>query len=695
MGASLDVILRGTGISNEALAGVGLQFPTATQLPTSKPATSPAACQRHGMPLLHDEPSAPVAAALPPLAAEVIASAGRGWRLFPVKAGQKAPPSLTDWPVKATCDTNCLEGWARKFPGANWALACGPDSGVYVLDIDGPDGQSSVAAWERRGWKLPVTRTHKTPRGLHLLFKWPVGFAFTISAGKLGAGLDERGDHGYILIPPSLHPSGHRYICEDESGPLADVPQWLIDLHHQRPAQPVATANGEAVSKGNRTNTLVSLAGTMNKRGMSLEAITAALNVVNSEKCDPPLPEAKVKNIAADIAKRYPAGAAQAGNGLKLTALGELLSRPVVPVDYVWQERLVSGCVSIVASKPKVGKSTLARNLALSIARGEPFLGWPVKRGPVLYLALEERGEDVAADFRAMGADGSEDIQIADSATVLDVVSILQDKRPVLVVVDPLFLLVRIQDANAYAETYQALGPLIDVARQTGTHILCLHHSSKLAKAEAIDTPIGSTALGGAVSTLLAMRRTESYRTICSVQRIGKDLPETVLQFDAATKRLSLGGSREGVEVANVGAAIMEALADKSLTEPEIGDVVEGKNTLKRKALRELTGQGKIARSGSGKRGDPYLYGKGSTLVPTPIEKTGYKKPLEGVSEALNREEKKVVPVFHNSMGYKGTSNSNDPEKVVNIEEKLVPAYMGIPLNSEKPGTSNLAEIRI
>ncbi len=53
---------------------------------------------------------------------------------------------------------------------------------------------------------------------------------------------------------------------------------------------------------------LVSLAGTMQRRGMSLEAIEAALLAENAAKCDPPLPEAKVRTIAADIVKRYPAG---------------------------------------------------------------------------------------------------------------------------------------------------------------------------------------------------------------------------------------------------------------------------------------------------------------------------------------------------------------------------------------------------
>jgi hypothetical protein len=380
-------------------------------------------------------------------------------------------------------------------------------------------------------------------------------------------------------------------------------------------------------------------------------------------------------------------------DGLKLVGLGELLSRPVVPVDYVLQGRLAAGSVSIIASKPKCGKSTLARNLALAVARGESFLGWPVKHGAVLYLALEERAEDVVADFRAMGATGSEDIQIADAGTIPNVLAILQDKKPVLLVVDPLFRLVRIQDGNAYAETYSALGPLIDIARQTGTHILCLHHSSKLAKAEAIDAPIGSTALGGAVSTLMVMRRTESYRTLQTVQRIGTDLPETVLRFDPVTRLLSLGGLREGFEVANVSGAILRALADKSMTEPEIDDAIEGRTTVKRRALRELTGNGRIARSGRGKRGDPFRYEKASSLVPVPMEETGNKIPNEDASEEQSGDEKKVVPAIRNIDGNKGTSNSSPIEQCVNTDELLVPAKTGTPLNSEKPGTSFLEEV--
>jgi hypothetical protein len=606
------------------------------------------------------------------LPAAIIEAARRGWRLFPVESRGKLP-MVKEWQRVATCDLAQLEAWAVQFPGCNWGLATGTASGLVVIDIDGAEGRASVADLERQALTLPATVTVTTGRtdgGEHHYFRMPSGVDIrNDQSGRIGPHIDVRGTGGFVVFPPSIHASGKQYRFFDPDTPIADAPAWIVERLTTRQTMPTtsAQASPQGVGQGSRTNTLVSLAATMHKRGITPEAIEAALLAENTTKCNPPLPEAKVRAIARDIPKRYPNAPKE--SGLKLVGLGDLLSRPVVPVDWILRGRLAAGSVSIVVSKPKVGKSTLARNLALAIARGEPFLGWPVKHGTVLYLALEERSEDVAADFRAMGADGSEDILLADAGTALDVVTILRERKPVLLVVDPLFRLLSVRDEKAYAEMYGALGPLIDIARQTGTHILCLHHSSKLAKTEAIDAPIGSTALGGAVSTLLVMKRTETYRTVQTVQRIGEDLPETVLQFDAATKRLSLGGSRENAEVQDVATKILACLDTARLTEPEINGVIEGRNSCKRRALRKLTEQGKIVRAGAGKRGDPYHYGKACTLVPAPMENIGDKKLPDVTAE----EQEKVVPILHTYMGDKSTRNANNPEEGANVDEKLVP----------------------
>jgi hypothetical protein len=314
---------------------------------------------------------------------------------------------------------------------------------------------------------------------------------------------------------------------------------------------------------------------------------------------------------------------------IHLTTLKDLLSNRTEETEWLWEDRLVVGSLSICAAKPKVGKSTLARNLALAVARGELFLRGSVKKGPVVYLALEERAEDLAADFRTMGADGGEDIAFADRGLMQNVIEMVRERKPVLLVIDPLFRLVRVKDEKGYAELYNALGPLIDVGRETGTHILCLHHSSKLPRSDAIDSPIGSTALGGAVSTLLIMRRTDSYRTLQTVQRIGEDLREVVLEFDPDTKILSLGGDRKNAEVAELEKRIMDFLSsqNRSLTEPEINAGVAGRNEHKRRAIRKLTDQDLVVRIGTGRRNDPFHYRIACILVPDSVEESRDHKP--------------------------------------------------------------------
>jgi hypothetical protein len=138
---------------------------------------------------------------------------------------------------------------------------------------------------------------------------------------------------------------------------------------------------------------------------------------------------------------------------------------------------------------------------------------------------------------------------------------------------------------------------------------MLLHHSGKGMKADAIDSPLGSTAIGGAVCTLVVLKRTESYRTVQTVQRVPSDLPETVVEFDAETRRLSLGAEKAQADIQTIQLDIMAYLqTEDAKTELEIDEHVEGKTGVKRKALRALVEQGRGTREGIGRKGDPFLY---------------------------------------------------------------------------------------
>ena len=157
--------------------------------------------------------------------------AARGWLLFPCRPCDKRP-ILKDWPSRATTIAGTIVGWWRQWPTANLAIATGPASGIFVLDVDrhSADGNATLAELEARHGGLPETIMQRTGGGgLQLFFHWPHGHDIRNSAGRLGPGLDIRGDGGYALVPPSVHPSGrpYRWKC---STPLAVAPPWLLDL---------------------------------------------------------------------------------------------------------------------------------------------------------------------------------------------------------------------------------------------------------------------------------------------------------------------------------------------------------------------------------------------------------------------------------------------------------------------------------
>ena len=75
-----------------------------------------------------------------------------------------------------------------------------------------------------------------------------------------------------------------------------------------------------------------------------------------------------------------------------------LLAEEPKPIPWIWEHFLPEGALVLLVSFMKVGKSTLAYPLAIAIAQGKPFLGYPTKQGGVLILAVEEHPGEAAVD---------------------------------------------------------------------------------------------------------------------------------------------------------------------------------------------------------------------------------------------------------------------------------------------------------
>jgi len=311
---------------------------------------------------------------------------------------------------------------------------------------------------------------------------------------------------------------------------------------------------------------------------------------------------------------------------LQLISLGDLLKEPEEAIQSIVDRMLPVGGISILGAKPKVGKSTLSRNLAFAIGRGEPFLGREAIQGTVLYLALEEKRSEVQRHFARMGAQ-DEPIYLhmkgAPEQVLDEIARAITIYRPILVIIDPLLKCVRVRDANDYAEMTRAMEPLIELARSTGCHILLVHHLGKGDRSGG-DGLLGSTAIFGAVDTALIMKRTEQGRTIASVQRYGEDLPETILTFDPNTGRVAPVGTVADHQLGEMAKEVLTAIGEEELTELVIRDRIGGDRSQVSKALRQQVKAGVITRIGGGKKGDPYRYRRSAPSTEEDLWKTDY-----------------------------------------------------------------------
>jgi putative DNA primase/helicase len=202
----------------------------------------------------------------------------------------------------------------------NIGIATGAASGIIVLDIDlRHDGHETLAVLESEHGALPATwRFLSGGGGEHIVLRHP-GARIPNSAGRLGPGIDLRGDGGYIVAPPSVHICGRHYAISVDHHPddvaLADAPHWLLRLiggdgdaqvtpAAARPAAQWRELVGTEVAEGRRNATAASLAGYLLRNRVDPWVTLDLLLAWNRIHCRPPLDDAEVATTVRSIANR-------------------------------------------------------------------------------------------------------------------------------------------------------------------------------------------------------------------------------------------------------------------------------------------------------------------------------------------------------------------------------------------------------
>jgi Bifunctional DNA primase/polymerase, N-terminal/Primase C terminal 1 (PriCT-1) len=244
------------------------------------------------------------------LHAAALSLARLGCAIFPCQPRDKTPACRNGF-KDATINPAHIDTWWEACPDLNIGIATGTPSGFFVLDIDNDkDGEASLRKLEEAYGALPPTVESVTGKGRHCYFRQgeygPVG----CSRDQIGPGLDIRGDGGYVIAPPSIHPNGGVYRWSvDSASDFAEAPDWL---HAQIAITGAAAKQGKTVAEwhdvltqpikqGARDDTLASIAGKLLARDIHLLLVLDLLMCVNIARCEPPLPLGDVHRITMSI----------------------------------------------------------------------------------------------------------------------------------------------------------------------------------------------------------------------------------------------------------------------------------------------------------------------------------------------------------------------------------------------------------
>lgn len=444
--------------------------------------------------------------------------AGLGLAVFPIKPGSKQP--LTDHGLKdASKEPVQIERWWTRWPTANIGIATGAASdGLVVIDLDvdkdkGIDGRVTLREWEAEHEKLPdSTWLAITGRGGYHYFYHDTS-AIRNRTG-IYEGIDIRGDGGYIVAPPSVHPNGNTYEWEQDPMlyPLAEANGAVFDFlvgPVSREPEPILFELPEQIPDGQRTTAMVKLVCSQQAKGLSDEAIRAAVRAENEAKCVPPLTDQELEREVFPALTRYQKGTAPytATYNHKTRSFQPIIKKgPVnlVSMDTVEEkepEWLVTdyiprGQITVLAGDGGSGKTTIWCSIAAAVSSGgQCFLNQdnPFAKncapGRVLFFSSEDSAEyTLKGRLRRSGAklENVLSLDLADerfpeikfNAPLLE--ELIKEYRPELVIFDPLQSYVPPDIQMGQRNAMRAcLNPLIGLGEKYGTTFIIIVHTNK------------------------------------------------------------------------------------------------------------------------------------------------------------------------------------------------------------------------
>ena len=224
---------------------------------------------------------------------------------------------------------------------------------------------------------------------------------------------------------------------------------------------------------------------------------------------------------------------------VSMTELYDTLYPPRTPVV----DGFLYGGTYLFVGAPKVGKSFFMGQLAYHIAMGIPLWDYPVRKGTVLYLALEDDYARLQRRLSQMfGIESADNLYFATQAKTLkegldgeleEFVKQHTDAR--LIIIDTLQKVREVGgETFSYSNDYEIVTKLKAFSDKYGICLLVVHHTRKMESGDSFDMISGTNGLLGAADGAFIMQKKKRTDNTAVLDIVGRDQPdqELTIEFD-------------------------------------------------------------------------------------------------------------------------------------------------------------------
>lgn len=446
----------------------------------------------------------------------------------PEEVALGAPPVVYEW--CCTCgDLNC-ESPGKHPLGPAWQRQATRDparvramdwrnhnigvltEGITVVDIDPRHGGTREWVDKHGDASTLVVRTNA---GWHYYYRGE-----TRTRIGLAPGIDIKSGVGGYVVGPGSHGEYREYVFETSkaSGGFLEVPDWLrAELMRKKTDVKTELVRQAQFGAGVRNDGMTAVAGLLRRYGFSETELLGALKAVNRERCNPPLSDDEVRQVAESVARYAPESSIEAlieARPSGIMSFQQILD--IKPPNYVIEQIWPEGGVNVLWGKPGTMKSFLALEWAMCRAAASGWHGFEIAENvKTLYVAAEGvfgMGLRVGNIARRHNLDKAKlqerffmypgSVNILDLNKAEAIYQLLIDDGYKLVIFDTLRKSMTGGDENNTQDIGRLMS-MLETWSLAGVSSLLIHHASKAGGAR------GSSAIEGDVYNMWEVRRNQ------------------------------------------------------------------------------------------------------------------------------------------------------------------------------------------